>query len=163
MKHKKGLLAGSFDPPTLGHLDIIQRAADFCQTLYVGIAQNSQKKSISFSLDEREAMLTEICHEIPNVKIVVIPGLVVEYAKLHKIDFLIRGLRNMADFEKELQMCCANKKLCGIETLFLLASPMHAHISSTLIREIALGGFRLHDFVPSIIEDPIYTRITLKS
>ena len=69
MKDKNGLLAGSFDPPTLGHLDIIRRASEFCKTLYVGLAENSKKKNPTFSLLEREAMLAEICHDIPNVKI----------------------------------------------------------------------------------------------
>ena len=76
---------------------------------------------------------------------------------------MIRGLRGAADYETEMQMACANKKLCGIETIFLLADPTYSHVSSTLIHEIALGGYRLHDFVPAVIEDPVYTRITLKN
>jgi pantetheine-phosphate adenylyltransferase len=162
MKNESGLLAGSFDPPTLGHLDIIQRAAPLCHHLFIGIAENSKKNHPAFSILERQAMLAELCHSLPNVKIVVIPGLVVEYAKHHNIDFLIRGLRSVQDFEFEMQMAIANKKLCGVETLFLMADSSHAHISSTLINEIALGGYRLHDFVPEVIEDAVYTRITLK-
>lgn len=162
MKNKNGLLAGTFDPPTLGHLDLIERAAGLCHQLYVGIATNSKKKDPLFTVFERHAMLTEICQGIPNVKIVEIEGLVVEYANEHKIDFLMRGLRSAADYEAEFQMACANKKLCGFETLFLLANPQHAHISSSLITEIALGGYRLQDFVPPVLEDAIHTRITMK-
>lgn len=160
--HENGLIAGSFDPPTLGHLDLIRRAASFCRQLYVGIAVNSMKVRSTFSVLEREAMLSEICHDIPNLKIVEIPSLVVEYAKHHHIDFLVRGLRSPADFDTEFQMACANKKLCGIDTVFLLSDPAYSHISSTLIHEIAMGGYRLHAFVPTVIEDPVYTRITLK-
>lgn len=161
MKNKNGLLAGCFDPPTLGHVDIIRRAANFCHQLHVGIAENSKKEHPLFSLTERKAMLTAICQDIVNIKIVEIPGLSVDYATQHKINFLIRGIRSTADFESEKQMAYANKKLSNIETLFLLADLQNAHISSTLIHEIALGGYRLHGFVPEIIEDAVYTRIAM--
>lgn len=162
MVNKIGLIAGTFDPPTLGHVDIIERAAKICDQLYVGIASNSLKKNPCFSILERQAMLSEICHHISNIKIVEIPGLVIEFAQMNNVNFLIRGLRSTADFESETQMACANKKMCGIETLFLLANPIHAHISSTLINEIALGRHRLHNFVPEVIEDAVYMRLTLK-
>lgn len=162
MKNKNGLFAGTFDPPTLGHVDIIRRAASFCHHLYIGIAQNSKKMNSTFTMTERQAMLAVVCHEMTNIKIVEIPGLAVDYAKQHKIDFLMRGIRSTVDFESERQMALANKKLCGIETLFLLADPQHAHISSTLIHEIALGGYRLHGFVPEEIEEAVYTRIAIK-
>lgn len=162
MKMKIGLMAGSFNPPTLGHVDLVQRAAEVCHELYIGIAENSKKPESLFSILERKAMLAALCQKIPNIKIVEIPGLVVEYAKHHRIDFLVRGLRSTADFESEKQMACANKKICGIETIFLLANPQHAHICSTLIREIAHGGYRLHEFVPTEIEDAVYTRIAMK-
>lgn len=161
MKHQVGLFAGSFDPPTLGHVDLIRRAANLCELLYVGIATNRSKK-LSFTPEERQAMLAEVCHDIPHVKVVLIPGLVAEYAKLNHIDFLIRGLRSNSDLEFEMQMACANRKLENLETIFLLADPQHAHISSSLIHEIAHGGYRLHGFVPTPIEDAVYTRITLK-
>ena len=160
MKDKNALVAGSFDPPTLGHVDIIERASKVCHILYIGIANNSKKKS-SFTIKERMAMLAEVCHTIPNIKIIEIQGLVVDCIKERKVDFLVRGLRSSDDFAYEMQMALANKKLCGIETLFLMASPHHAHICSTLIHEIALGGHRLHEFVPEPIEDAVYTRIQL--
>lgn len=163
MKSKIGLFAGTFDPPTLGHVDIIRRAADLCDKLYVGIALNSSKRQSLFSVLERRAMLAEICHDISGIEIVEIPGLVVEFAIDHQVQFLIRGLRSSADFEMELQMAQANKILEKIETVFLLASPSHAHISSTLIHEIAHGGYRLHHFVPEVIEDAVYTRIAMKT
>jgi pantetheine-phosphate adenylyltransferase len=163
MKSKTGLIAGSFDPPTLGHIEVIKRTAGFCDLLIVGIAANSKKPNSTFTFLEREALILESCEHLPNIRVVEIPGLVVEYAKHHAVDFLVRGLRSAADFEMEMQMAISNRKLCGIETLFLMADPAFAHISSTLIHEIALGGYRLHGFVHHAVEDAIYTRITLKS
>ncbi len=162
MKKKIGLFAGTFDPPTLGHLDIIQRAAKFCDVLHIGIAVNSSKKTPVFPCFERKAMLAEVCHDLPNIKIVEIPGLVADYAKTNKIDFLIRSLRSSADFDNEMQLSCSNKKLCATDTLFLIGNPHFSHISSSLIHEIALGGHRLHEFVPEVIEDAVWTRITSK-
>lgn len=162
MKNKTGLIAGSFDPPTLGHVDIIQRASTLCQRLYVGIAKNSKKKNPLFTMEERRLMLIAIFSEISNIEVVEIEELVVNYAKSNQVDFLVRGLRSTADFESEMQLAYANKKLEGIETIFLLANPLHAHISSTLIQEIALGGRRLNQFVPERIEDVVHTRITTK-
>lgn len=162
MKNKVGLIAGTFDPPTLGHVDLIKRAAEICHVLYVGIAVNSKKRKPYFTTLERQAMLSEVCQKIPNIKIVEIPGLVAEFAHLHKIDFLIRGLRSTSDFDSELQLACANRKLCGIETVFLIANPNFSHISSTLINEIACGRYRVHEFVPEELEDAVYTRLTLK-
>jgi pantetheine-phosphate adenylyltransferase len=162
MNSKTALIAGSFDPLTLGHQNLIQRASCLFDHLVVGIANNSVKTP-TFSFLEKQAMVAACCSSLKNISIVQIDGLVVEYAKHHGVDYLIRGLRSTADFESEMQMANANKKLCGIETLFLLAEPSLAQISSSLIREIAKGGYRLHDFIPSEIEDAVYTRITLKS
>jgi pantetheine-phosphate adenylyltransferase len=162
MKQHIGLFAGSFDPPTLGHLDLIERAAKICDQLYVGIAVNSKKKHPTFSIVERYAMLTELCHSLKHVKIVEFEGLAVEFAKENKVDFLVRGLRSPSDFDSEMQMAMSNKVISRIDTVFLIANPLYIHISSTLIHEIAHGGHRLHQFVPESVEDAVYTRITLK-
>ena len=162
MKNDSALLAGTFDPPTLGHIDIIERAAKLFKHLYVGIAINSKKTNSTFSIVERQAMLSELCHALPNVKIVTVEGLAVEYAKENRIDFLIRALRSVSDYDSELQLAISNKTIGHIETVFLLANPQHAHISSTLIHEIARGGLCLHHFVPEAIEDAVFTRITMK-
>lgn len=152
---KKALFAGTFDPPSLGHADIIQRAAQLYETLYVGIATNSTKKFI-FSALEREKMLHAITKGLPNVKVVIFEGLVVDFAKEKKVDCLVRGLRGCADLEFEFQMAFSNKKMTGIETQFLMADERYAHISSTIIREIATNGRRLHGFVPDAIENEVF-------
>lgn len=148
---KTALFAGSFDPPSLGHLDIIQKASSLCDHLIVAIAHKPDKKTL-FSVEERETMLRQITSSFPNVEISHFHGLVVDFAKEKKANFLIRGLRAFSDFEYELQMALANRCLSGIETLFLMADEKYTHISSTLIREIAYFGGPLKDFVPKEIE-----------
>lgn len=153
-----GLFPGSFDPPSLGHVDIIRRAAAQCEILYVGIAENSEKRSAFSSLEKRQ-MLERVCADISNVRVVTFPGLVVEFAKEHQVNFLIRGLRAFSDFEYEFRMALANRKLTGIETLFLMADPNLAHISSTLLKDIAKHGTHLTGFIPDTIEPLVYERL----
>lgn len=148
-----GLFPGTFDPPSHGHLDIIHRAAHLCDQLIVAVTSQPIKKTLSlFSTQEKIAMLNLITKSIPNVKIVSFHGLIVDFAREKKVHFLIRGLRAFSDFEYEFQMALANRRLSGIETLFLMADEHHTHISSSLIREIAIFGGPLRDFVPSKLE-----------
>ena len=133
---KKALFPGTFDPPTLGHIDIIRRSASICDKLYVGIAVNSFKTDALFSIEEKEAMLKKICKPYPHTEVVHFSCLVIEFAKQNQIDYLIRGLRAFSDFEYEFRMALANRHLSGIETVFLMADERVAHISSTLIREL---------------------------
>ena len=156
----KLLFPGTFDPPTLGHLDIIRRASSCYQVLYVGISENSQKRPPIFDSNEKQALLKKICSPFPNVQIVTFEGLVVEYAKKQKIDCLLRGVRSVVDFEYEMQMAVANRIMTGIETLLLPADPKYDHLSSSLIREIGSFGRRLHEFVPPEIEEEIFIRLS---
>ncbi len=142
------IFPGTFDPPSKGHLDIIQRSLPLCDHLIVAIAHKPEKKHL-FSLDERTHMMKMIA---PNVEIVSFHGLIVDLAQQRQATFLIRGLRAFSDFEYEFQMALANRRLSGIETLFLAADTKHMQISSTLIREIAYFGGPLHEFVPPEIE-----------
>lgn len=155
----KALFPGTFDPPTLGHLDIIKRASKLCDELYIGIAENTTKRKNVFNESERKALLLKLCASYPNVKIVTFSGLVVEFAKKKKIDYLIRGVRSVADFEYESQMASANHMMAGLETIFLSASPQYVHFSSTLIREIGSLGHRLHGFVSEEIEEEVFNRL----
>lgn len=151
-----GLIAGSFDPPTLGHLDLIERAASLCHRLIVGVADNPSKGPPLFSKEERIALLREITtHEIHPIE-----GLVMDFAKSIKANFLIRGLRSSSDFSHEFQMAFANKKVGSLETLFLMADGRFAHISSTLIREIAREGKSTKEFLPSIVEKNILIKFS---
>ena len=146
-----GIFPGTFDPPSKGHLDIIQRASLICDKLLIAIAVKPDKKAL-FSPDEKKEMLRLITPSLPNVQIEIFQGLVVDFARIHKAQFLIRGLRAFSDFEYEFQMALANRRLSGIETLFLMADERHTQISSSLIREIAYFKGPLRDFVPSEIE-----------
>ncbi|MBS0649337.1 MAG: pantetheine-phosphate adenylyltransferase [Verrucomicrobia bacterium] len=156
---QRALLAGTFDPPTLGHLDLIDRASKVCDELIIGVALNPAKQS-SFSLQQREALLQKLK---PQLKVTSFAGLTVEFAKQHRISFLIRGLRSINDLERELQLAVTNKQLSEIETLFLPGNPLYAHISSSLIRELAFNNMRLHQLVPALIEEEIYQRFCLKN
>jgi pantetheine-phosphate adenylyltransferase len=161
---RKALFPGTFDPPTFGHLDVIRRSVSICDRLYIGIAINSTKeKSSLFSPEERGELLRKIAKEFPHVEVVLFEGLVVDFAREHKIDFLIRGLRAFSDFEYEFRMALMNRAMSGIETVFLMADPQLAHLSSTLIREVGHHKMRLHSFIPEAIEAEVFGRIREKT
>lgn len=162
MSETIGLFPGTFDPPTLGHLDIIERGAKLCDKLYVGIAHNAGKPKPLFSKGEREAMLQELTHGLANVEVVSFNELAVDFVKRKNISFIIRGLRPLSNTERELQMALANRQLEGIETLFLMADEKYAHISSRLIREIACFGHDLEGFVPEEIKDIVHKKVMLE-
>jgi pantetheine-phosphate adenylyltransferase len=157
---KKALFPGTFDPPTLGHVDLIKRSTSICDKLYVGIAVNSSKSGALFTVEEKEEMLRKICKPYPHAEVVQFSSLVVEFARQHQIDYLIRGLRAFSDFEYEFRMALANRHLSGIETVFLMADEKVAHISSTLIRELGHYKSRLHQFVPSEIEEQVFSKVS---
>ncbi len=160
---KYAAVTGTFDPPTLGHLDIIQRAHKMCNKLIVCVAQNESKvKQITFSVDDRVAMLKEITKDLANTSVVFVDGLISDYAKKNNIHFLVRGLRAFSNIENELRMAQANKKLSGVETVFLLADERYSHISSSLIKEISFHKSSLKDFVPSSIEESVLKRLLNK-
>jgi pantetheine-phosphate adenylyltransferase len=149
---KKALFAGTFDPPSIGHLDIIEKAAKMVDTLVLGIAENGTKAKPMFSLEQRLNMLKAAVKHIKNVEVVSFSGLVADYVKKNKIDVLIRGLRNFSEQEMEFSMAIANRKLANVETLFLLGDEKHAHISSSIIRDIVFNGGDLTLFVPAPVE-----------
>ncbi len=154
-----GLITGTFDPPTLGHLNIIERAAKLCSKLLIGVAENPKKSPICFTLEERLELLQELTLPFSNIEIESIQGLTVEFAKKRRVDVLIRGLRTFSDISYECQMSLANKKIGAIETLFLVAEGEFTHISSSLIREVASTGHHLKDFVPASIEPKVTARL----
>lgn len=156
----KALFPGTFNPPTLGHLEIIQRAARLCDHLVVAIGESPHKYAATFSVEERMSLLRALTKDMDNVEIISFSGLVIDCAKDLKVDFLLRGLRNGSDFDYEYQMAAANRQMTGIETVFLAASPLYSHLSSTLIREIAVNGHRLHGFIPDAIEAEVFAKLS---
>jgi pantetheine-phosphate adenylyltransferase len=147
---ESALLDGSFDPPTLGHLNIIERGSHLFKKLYVGIAENPEKAGI-FTVSEKVEMLKLITEHLPHVEIIQIKGLVAHLVKQKNIDVFIRAVRSVSDFEHEVAMAAANKILSGHETLLLSPDAPYAHISSTLVREIMTFGGNLKGFVPEML------------
>ncbi len=145
---------GSFDPITLGHLDIIQRASQAFDCVYVTILLN-HKKTYLFSVEERLAMIKKACAHIPNVQACYYDGLLTHFARSKKAQTILRGLRSASDFEFELQMANLNKQLAPeIETYFMATSPDLSYISSTAVRELAMFHADISKYVPiSIVED----------
>lgn len=149
-----GLFAGTFDPPSLGHLDIIKRASLLVDKLYVAIAETSNKTA-TFIIEDRKKMLESICKGIDNAEVIAFSGLVVDCATRVGANCLIRGLRNGSDFNFEFQMASANRQMTGIETLFLASRPEYSHLNSTLIREIGRQGKSLSNFLPKPIAQEV--------
>jgi pantetheine-phosphate adenylyltransferase len=144
----KALYPGTFDPITLGHLNILEKAANTFDEVILGIAFYTNKLNY-FSLDERFALCQEACSHLPNVTVKSFSGMVVDFAKKEDCPIMIRGLRAVSDFEYELSLALTNKKLNqDIETIFLVPSLRYMYLSSSMIRQLAELGGDLHDFVP---------------
>lgn len=145
----KVMYPGSFDPITIGHIDLIERCASMFDEVVVAIMANDDKKGF-FNPDERKQMIEESVQHLNNVEIVIGEGLTVDYAHQLGCDVLIRGIRAVMDYEYELQHATANKVLRPeVETLFLVASPKYSYISSSVARTIASYGGDLSGFVPA--------------
>jgi len=145
---KRAVYPGSFDPLTLGHLDIIRRSAGIVDELVVSVLHNSAKNSL-FSTDERVSMIEEVTKDIPNVKVTTFDGLLVDYVKEIDASMIIRGLRAVTDFEYELQLTQTNHILNPeVETVFLTTNLQYSYLSSTIVKEIASYGGDISQFVP---------------
>jgi pantetheine-phosphate adenylyltransferase len=149
---------GSFDPPTLGHLDVIRRAARMFDRLVVALLENSAKQPC-FSLDERAALLRRIVADLGNVEVDSFGGLLADYARARKATAVVRGIRGATDFEYERQMAETNRQLNpAMDTVFFAPSAAVAHISSTRVREIAAYGGAVHGLVPEAVADALAAR-----
>lgn len=147
----RAIYAGSFDPITLGHLDVIERAAPMFEELVVAVAHNSAKRSV-FSVDERIEMIRESVSHLPNARVDAFDGLLVEYARKIGAGVLVRGLRSVKDFDYEFQMALTNRHLSTeIESIFLMTHGKYAHVASSLIREIAAMGGDVTGMVPDSV------------
>lgn len=151
MSKKSALYAGSFDPFTNGHLDIVNRALKIFDELTIVIAVSPSKKAF-LEKEKRLELLREIFKDEPRVKIDSWDGLLVDYAKDHGINSVIRGLRPTGDFEIEFQMASMNRKLVNdIETVFLMTGENLYYISSSLVKEVFSHGGDIERFVPNVI------------
>ncbi len=156
---KTVICPGSFDPVTLGHLDIITRASGMFGKVVVAVLVNSSKTP-TFSTEERIELLTEAVSGLPNVEIVSFEGLLAEYCKTCGIDTIVKGLRAVSDFEYEFQMAIANKKLNPkLETIFLTADADSTFLSSSMVREIGSMGGDISNFVPACVHDRIIKKL----
>ena len=153
----RAICPGSFDPVTHGHLDIIERAAQMFGEVVVAVGRNSAKNYL-FTPDERAAMIAEATAHLPNVRVEMLEGLLVDFCRARDIDVIVKGLRFASDFEFELQMAQMNFALSGIETIMLPTAARWAHLSSTMIREVAKLGGDVSQFVTADVADRIRAR-----
>ena len=152
---KKGIYAGSFDPVTYGHIEVIERAARLVDELIVAVLGNSGKTPL-FTVEERKDMLREVTKHIPNVTVQSFGGLTVDFARQQHAQVLIRGLRAIPDFEYELNMAQTNHIIAPeIETVFLMTSLKYSYLSSTTVKEVAWYDADIKTFVPPYVEDKI--------
>jgi pantetheine-phosphate adenylyltransferase len=147
---KRFVFPGSFDPFTLGHFDIVRRALPLCDELIIAVGENTEKKYL-FSLEKRIAFISATCAE-PKIKVVSYTGLTIDFCKSVQATALLRGLRNPADFEFEKSVAQINRRLSGIETLFLLTAADLAYISSSVVREIMIHGGDYSSLVPKAVK-----------
>ena len=150
---------GTFDPLTLGHLDVVERASRIFKQVVVSVGVNESKKPL-FSVEERMEMVRKVVAHLPNVEVESFDGLLVNYCRRRKIYALIRGLRAFSDFEYEFQMALTNRKLAPeVETIFLMPRETHSYLSSSMVRGIAEMGGNIDDFVPPAVRDELVNRV----
>ena len=153
---------GSFDPVTVGHLDIIKRAAGMFSKVIVVVMTNSSKHP-SFTAEERMEMIRTATYDIPNVEVAQYDGVLADYARMVGAGAIVKGLRAMSDFEYEFQMALTNKKLNPqVETLFLTTATQNMYLSSSMVKQIAGMGGDISSFVPEVIRADIMNRIFIK-
>lgn len=157
-KHVRAAYTGTFDPITNGHADVIRRAAHMFNELIVAVASNASKKSI-FDHSERVELAEQVLADVGNVRVLPVTGLIVDFARKHGIQVLVRGVRGVGDYEYEKQMAVMNRHLAPeVDTVFLAPSPEYAHISSTLVREIAFLDGRISGLVPSLVANRLHDK-----
>jgi len=156
----KAIYPGTFDPVTNGHTDLIERASHLFSEVIVGVAASPSKKP-RFDLAQRVAMLEEVTKSLPNIKVVGFSGLLVDFAKSHQANVLIRGLRAVSDFEYEFQLANMNRRLSPeLESVFLTPAEENSFISSTLVKEVALHQGDVSQFVHPVVKQALEQKIT---
>ena len=146
----RGIFPGTFDPFTIGHESIVRRGLAFVDEIIIAIGINDNKNTF-FSLEKRLQMIREIYADEPRVRVESYDSLTVDFAKKINANFILRGIRSVADFEMEKTVADVNRTISGIETFILITEPTLAHVSSTLVRELLRYGRDVSDFVPKSI------------
>lgn len=157
---RTAIYAGTFDPITLGHLDLIERAARIFDKLIVAVAKTSRKAAVLFTAEERAALVREVVKKYPNVEVDSFDGLLVDYAHSKGVHVVVRGLRAFSDFEFEFQMALTNRKLApDIETIFLMPNEDYSYVTSSTVREVAQFGGDTSDFVAGPVEKALRAKL----
>ena len=156
----RALFPGSFDPVTLGHLDLVRRGLDMFESLTLGVARNISKQAV-FSLEERVEMLEECLPDSPTLSVVSFSGLMVDFCREQGYGVIVRGLRSSSDFEYEFQMAQTNRQLDeSVETVLMMTSPNCSFISSSLIKDIARNNGDVSSFVPESVARRLKQRLS---
>lgn len=152
---KIAVVPGSFDPVTYGHIDIISRGAKVFEEVYVVVLNNAAKKPL-FTVEERVELIKRVTSHIPNVKVEMFSGLLVEYARSVHASAIIRGLRAVSDFEYEMQITSMNRVLDEeIETFFIMTNNQYSFLSSSIVKEVAAYGADISELVPPTVEEAL--------
>ena len=155
---RRAVCPGSYDPPTVGHLDVIARTAALFDEVFVAILVNPRKQGM-FEIDERVQMLTEITADLPQVRVEAFSGLVVDDCRERGAQAMVKGLRGATDYDYELPMAHMNRHLTGVETLFLPGAPGQVYVSSSLVKEVARGGGDVTAFLPPSVHERLVERL----
>jgi len=156
----KAMYPGTFDPITYGHIDVARRAAKAFGSLVIVVMQNRVKKGVLFDIRERCMMIEDVFAKDDNISVDSHSGLMVEYAQQKGIQVVVRGLRAVSDFEYEMQMAAANKKLfTELDTFFLMTATKYSFISSSLVKEIAYHGSSVDPWVPGIVKEKLKAKL----
>ena len=159
----RAMYPGSFDPVTLGHLDIFRRSASIFDEVVIAVLANSAKSPL-FSEAVRVKMIVEAVKDLPNVTVETFSGLTIDFARQNNIHVMIRGLRAVTDFEYELQIAQSNRKMAeDIDTMFLTTSLEYAYLSSSIVKEYARYGMDVSQLVPPVVAEALKEKYTMQS
>jgi pantetheine-phosphate adenylyltransferase len=155
---RRAVCPGSFDPVTNGHIDIIERACALFDEVVIAVLINKSKRSL-FTVSERLEMLRDAVEGWPNVRVDSFHGLLVDYCTANDIRAIVKGLRAVTDFDYELQMAQMNKRLSGVDTVFIVTNPLYSFLSSTLIKEVAMYGGDVSHLLPAAVDKRLRQRL----
>ena len=157
---KIAVYPGSFDPVTMGHLDIVERTSQIFDKVIIGVL-NNRAKSPLFSVEERVNMLKEVTADLPNVEVQSFAGLLIDFVRKNEAQIIVRGLRAITDFEYELQMAQTNRVMAPeVDTLFLTTNLRYSYLSSSIVKEIAAGGGDISAFVHPYVAERMRMKLS---